>query len=203
MVFSEKESTSGSPYDRGIRGEVTLSAAEQGRNPDELVRDVLSSLTLAGSAYTKKGEFSLQWFVASFVTHRQPSTVGLEVLQSREYSLLLTAADADGAYGKTLSLANKTVGELTSGAACEWVLDGISELLIALEPPKTGANSPGRNRRCGPRNWLTTSRPKTGLAYLARRVGEGAGGTCASSSKLRSMIPDPTATRFWCGQTRI
>jgi hypothetical protein len=81
----------------------------------------------------------MPWFTASFVSHRRLEGIGAGTFRSREYSSLLTAADADTAYDISLGLAKRTVGELTSEGAGEWILDGISDLLIVAEPPEDGS----------------------------------------------------------------
>jgi hypothetical protein len=78
----------------------------------------------------------VQWFITSFITHRQPRGLSVGMFQSREYWSLLTAAAADVAYDKALDLAKKTVDELTSDVSGKWTFDGLSELLIVGEPPE-------------------------------------------------------------------
>ncbi len=81
----------------------------------------------------------MQWYIASFISHRQSSDKALSSVSAREYWCILKANSSDSAYSKALSLGEKVAGELVTQEGSEWALDGLSELLLILEPP--AANS--------------------------------------------------------------
>ena len=86
----------------------------------------------------------MNWYIASFVAHRKLS--GAQGLQSREYWSLLTALDADEAYHKAFGVANKTLVEVSKCGESDWLLDGLAELLMVMEPPSDRRISEKRKR---------------------------------------------------------
>jgi hypothetical protein len=108
----------------------------------------------------------MQWFIASFVTHRHPEDISVGVFQSREYWSLLTAADSDAGYDKSLDLAKRNVSELSSEWASEWALDGISELLSVSEPPEDGSELIWSQLELRPRELDDCIKPKEKLSVF-------------------------------------
>jgi hypothetical protein len=81
----------------------------------------------------------VEWYIASFVTHRQPARSGSALCQSREYWCLLAADGSELAHAKALSLARAGVDDLNLSSVSDWVLDGLSDLLMLSEPPTAGS----------------------------------------------------------------
>jgi len=110
------------------------------------------------------GSDSLQWFMASFVTHRRILGATEGVVQAQEYSCLLTAADSSAAYQNSLDLAKMVTGKLAEGKPDEWEIDGISELLIVAEPPEVGSELSWTQQELTPKELEQYVNPKEQLS---------------------------------------
>jgi len=76
----------------------------------------------------------MPWYTASFVTHQLADGIDGSGFTSREYWCLLTAEDSAKAHVKAVSLAEAAVDRLATDKGSKWRFDGLSELLMTIDP---------------------------------------------------------------------
>ncbi len=82
-----------------------------------------------------------QWYIASFMVHRDLGGGSEALCATRQYWCLLTAESSNRAHTGVMDLARATASALETSDTTRsgWILDGIMELLMLSEAPSHGS----------------------------------------------------------------